>query len=137
MLDAYLGAKRRHHLVAAVGRDLLIAGARATHVLEDLVERDVLWELVSDLLGGAGPMVRTVAAGSTREVGLTLTPVLDDGRLVGAIVDIDDAHESEAQLHRGETSARAIALPGESVTWRAAMRAATRYAESRVPLVIT
>ena len=30
MLDAYLGAKRRHHLVAAVGRDLLIAGARAT-----------------------------------------------------------------------------------------------------------
>ena len=121
MLDAYLGAKRRHHLVAAVGRDLLIAGARATHVLEDLVERDVLWELVSDLLAGAGPMVRTVAAGSTREVGLTLTPVLDDGRLVGAIVDIDDSHDVEVQRHRGATPTRAIDLPGESVTWLAAI----------------
>jgi transcriptional regulator of acetoin/glycerol metabolism len=137
MLDAYLGAKRRHHLVAAVGRDLLIAGARATHVLEDLVERDVLWELVSDLLAGAGPMVRTVAAGSTREVGLTLTPVLDDGRLVGAIVDIDDAHDGDVQRRRGATPTRAIDLPGESVTWLAAMRAALRYAESRVPLVVT
>ena len=54
LLDAYLAANTKHRLVAAVGKDVVIAATRASHLLDQLVDRDVLWDVVSEQLGAPG-----------------------------------------------------------------------------------
>ena len=55
LLDAYLAADTRHRLVAAVGRDVVIAATRATHLVDQLLDRDALWDVVSEQLGAPPP----------------------------------------------------------------------------------
>jgi sigma-54 dependent transcriptional regulator, acetoin dehydrogenase operon transcriptional activator AcoR len=138
VLDAYLAAKRHHHLVAAIGKDLLIAGAKATRLLDQLVDRDILWDVVAQVGTSCVPTRLEVPTSSHGEVGLVCTAIHDDGRLIGALVDLHGA------LHKpnGHTGRRAVRdvhrlqLPGENSRWTAALDAAARLAGERTPVVL-
>ena len=139
MLDEYLAARRRQRLVAAIGRDVLIAGARASRVLDELVDRNVMWDAVADLVAEAGRTSRTMPTTSGAEIGLTFTPIRESGRLIGALIDIDDHAEmpSMRRPHRTSTTAGVIRLPGDSPGWVTVLEAATRFARDRVPTLVT
>lgn len=136
MLDAYLAAKRQHRMVAAVGRDLLIAGAKATRRLDQLVDRDILWEVVSQVAPSSAPMHRTVPSKDGGEVSLMCVPVHDGGRLIGAIVDLEDVARMAALPRRRASPPGRISLPGDHPRWVETLDSAARFADERVPVVL-
>lgn len=138
MLDEYLAARRCQRLVAAIGRDMLIAGARASRVLDELADRNVMWDAVSELVAAAGQTSRVMPTTSGEEIGLTFTPIRESGRLIGALIDIDDhAEMPSSRRPRSSTGVGVIRLPGDSSGWVTVLEAATRFARDRVPTVLT
>ena len=138
VLDAYLAAKHRHRLVAAVGKDLLIAGAKATRVLDQLVDRDILWDAVSQFAVPTGPTRRVVPTRSGDEVSLVCIGIHDSGRFIGALVDLESAVEQLTvnTRRRAEPTTRRFQLPGENPKWIGALDAAARFADEHVPVVL-
>lgn len=138
VLDAYLAAKHQHRLVAAIGKDLLIAGAKATRLLDQLVDRDILWDVVSQVGLSSNPTRRAVPTRSGDEVSLVCVAIQDSGRLIGAIVDLEGAIEKPAAPPRRRPGPRAgrLSLPGENSKWIGALDAAARFADEHVPLVL-
>jgi transcriptional regulator of acetoin/glycerol metabolism len=138
VLDAYLVAKRRHRSVAAVGKDLLIASARVTRLLDQLVDRELLWEIVSDVVARSGSSRRVLETRSGDEMVLSCAPIRDADRLIGAVIEIDGAtaKSSAATAPRPLTAIRTIGLVGESPRWRSALETAARYAAERMPTVV-
>jgi transcriptional regulator of acetoin/glycerol metabolism len=139
LLDAYLAANARHRLAAAVGRDLLIAGPRATRVLDRLLDRDALWDVVSDAVGSPGITRRLMPTTDGEHVGLTIASILDGDRLIGALVELDEAEVGlPARRHRPrQFTPPTIRLPGANAKWLAALETAARYARDRVQTVVT
>ena len=138
VLDAYLAAKHQHRLVAAVGKDLLIAGAKATRLLDQLVDRDILWDVVSQVGVSSGPTRRVVPTRAGDEVSLVCIAIHDSGRLIGALVDLESAVEKPTvhSRRRAEPITRRFQLPGENPKWIGALNAAARFADEHVPVVL-
>lgn len=137
MLDAYLAAKQRHRLVAAIGKDLLIAGAKVTRLLDQLVDRDILWDVVSQAVTSSGPTRRVLSMRTDGEVSMLCTAIHDSGRLIGAIVDLDSpAEKPTVHPRRTRPMSRRLMLPGENSRWIYALDAAARYADERVSVVL-
>ncbi len=138
VLDAYLAAKHQHRLVAAVGKDLLIAGAKATRLLDQLVDRDILWDVVSQVGVSSGPTRRVVPTRAGDEVSLVCIAIHDSGRLIGALVDLESAVEKPTvhTRRRAEPITRRFQLPGENPKWIGALDAAARFADEHVPVVL-
>ncbi len=140
MLDAYLTARRTNRLVAAVGRDLLIAGARVTRLLNELTHRDVLWDVVSGLVRASDPSRHHFETSDGAEVVLTCDPVRDSGRLVGAIVTVDPSSSpagGSSNRRRGGLRRPALDVPGSNTRWLHVVDTASRLARDRVPAVVT
>jgi transcriptional regulator of acetoin/glycerol metabolism len=139
LLDAYLSANPRHRLVAAVGKDLLIAGPRATRVLDQLLDRGALWDVVSDAIGAPGVTRRLIPTADGEHVGLTFASIRDGDRLIGALVELDESEEAlPVRPHRlRHSAAPTIRLPGANAKWLAALETAARYARDRVQTVVT
>jgi transcriptional regulator of acetoin/glycerol metabolism len=138
LLEAYLAAKRRFRLVAAVGKDLLIAGARATRVLDQLVDRDVLWDVASDVAASEDLTRRVMPVSDGTEVSVTFTPIRDFDRLIGAIIDLDDATDGPVVRRKRPAGGKTppICLPGNNVKWQSVVDSAVRYARDRIPAAV-
>ena len=138
MLDAYLAAKHQHRLVAAIGKDLLIAGAKVTRLLDQFVDRDVLWDVVSQVVTESGSTRRVLATRIGETVSVSCTPIHDTGRLIGALVEFDGAKDKSTfhARRRPRAASRRFHLPGENPKWTGALDAAARYADDRIPVVI-
>ena len=138
VLDAYIAAKREHGLVAAIGKDLLIAGAKVTRMLDQLLDRDVVWDVVSELVTSAHPTRHMLPTRAGDVVGVMCSAIQDEGRLIGAIISLDDAvhHNATEQPRRRPQPSRRLPLPGESPKWIDAMEAAARFADERTPVVV-
>lgn len=138
VLDAYLAAKQQHRLVAAIGKDLLIAGAKVTRLLDQFVDRDVLWDVVSQVVTASGSTRRVLTTRAGDEVCVSCTPIDDTGRLIGALVELDESADIPAvhARRRPQAPPRCFQLPGENSKWIGALDAAARYADDRVPVVI-
>ena len=138
VLDAYLAARHQHRLVAAIGKDLLIAGARVTRLLDHLVDRDILWDVVSQVGVSAGSTRRAVPTRSGGEVSLVCIAIHDSGRLIGVLVDLEGALEKPTipTRRRAEPTTRRLQLPGENSKWIGALDAAVRFADEHIPVVL-
>ena len=136
LLDAYLTARRRNRLVAAIGTDLLIAGPRTAGVLDRLVDRDDLWDLVSEVVPNARQRLRTMPTTDGEEVRVALTPILEDQRLVGALLELGEAEPQSIRRRPATDATGAILLPGDSRVWRSALDVAARIASDRLRAVI-
>ena len=138
LLDAYMLAKRQHRLVAAIGKDLFIAGAKATRLLDQLVDRDILWDVVSQVGSTAASTRRVLPTRTGDEVSVACTAIHDGGRLIGALVDLDGVLEKPVITAHRRTApkVRRLHLPGANSMWTAALEAAARLADERVPVVL-
>ena len=139
MLDAYIAARRPNRMVAAVGRDLLIAGARVTRMLDSLTHRDILWDLVAAIVQASGPAPHTLETHDGTIVRLTCQSVCDSGRLVGAIIEIDTSSgvppDPVGRPRRSPTLT--LDLPGRNARWLHVLETAARYAHGRVDVAVT
>jgi len=138
VLDAYLAAKRQHRLVAAVGKDLLIAGAKVTRLLDQLVDRDVLWDVVSQVVSSTGPARRLLATRNGDELALVCTSIYGGDRLIGALVDVEgslDKPTTHARRCRG-TKVRRWHLPGDNSKWVGALDVAALHAAEANSVVL-
>jgi sigma-54 dependent transcriptional regulator, acetoin dehydrogenase operon transcriptional activator AcoR len=136
ILDAYLTARRRNRLVAAIGKDLLIAGPRTTALLDRLVDRNALWELVSDAVSDARDRPSVLRTTDGDEVRFDLVPIREDQRLVGALVELDEAEAPPLRKRPTSVAPPAISLPGDSAAWRTALDVASRIARDALRAVI-
>lgn len=138
VLDAYLAAKHQRRLVAAIGKDLLIAGAKVTRMLDQLVDRDVLWDVVSQVGVSVGSTRRVVPRRTGGEVSLVCMAIRDGDRLIGVLVDLDDASQNPTVpvRRRAEPTTRRLQLPGTSPKWLGALDAAVRFADEHIPVVL-
>lgn len=139
LLDAYLTAKRDHRAVAAVGKDLLVAGARVTRLLDHLVDRGTLWDVVSEVVSASDVATRTFETKDGDEMTLSCAPIFDGDRLIGALVDVASPRQPTITRTRSQpaTPDRRIDLPGDNPKWRSVRAAAARYATDRISVVIT
>ncbi|HLM04434.1 MAG TPA: helix-turn-helix domain-containing protein [Blastococcus sp.] len=136
LLDAYLVAiGSRRAPIAAIGKDIFMAGPRVTDLLEG-IDRAVLWEYV-----------RGVALGSrthAEELGLTTdrfritrcTPVERDGAVIGALVEFDLYRHVPDDFPAAAATKRTVTLPGKSPGLVQATAHATRLAAKGVPILI-
>ena len=138
LLDAYMAAKRQHRLVAAIGKDLFIAGAKATRVLDQLVDRDILWDVVSQAGSTSGSTRRVLPTRTGDEISVACVAIHDGGRLIGALVELDGVLDKPVVAARRHTEpkVRRLHLPGENSKWTAALEAAARVADERLPVVL-
>lgn len=139
VLDAYLMAKRDHREVAAVGKDLLIADARVTRLLDQLVDRDTLWDITSEVTSASDVVSRTFETKGGDEMILSWGPIFDGDCLIGVLVDVTSPRHTTVTPTRSQppTPDRRIDLPGDNPRWRSMCAAAARYATDRIPVVIT
>ena len=142
LLDAYLAADTKHRLVAAVGKDVVIAATRASHLLDQLVDRDALWDVVSEQLGAPGARLQLLPTNDGGEIGLTVVSVRDGDRLIGAVVALDEAPHAASETPGKRRQPKrpllpAIRLPGANPKWVTALETAGRYARDRMHVVVT
>ena len=140
LLDAYLVAiGSRRTPIAAVGQDIVIAGPRVTELLEG-VDRAVLWEHVRHLAMGSRAGVGAGAVTSGERFGIgRCQPVLHDGIVIGAIVELELVSPDRATQAAAPDLAPprpTITLPGHSPALVTAIAHATRLAAKGVPILI-
>lgn len=141
LLDAYLAAKKRHHVVIGLNRDTLMAGPRGNRALAQLTDRDHLWDIAIDRVGASASLV-SLRLLNGLETTAEFSPVRVDDRLVGVIVVFDDASGTEPESSHGRpsipstTNPLSTMLPGESPRWQATLKAAHRYLTAQCSVVI-
>jgi transcriptional regulator of acetoin/glycerol metabolism len=159
LLDTFLTANRAGGSVAVVSQDVLMAGPRAQRLLEG-VDHGLIWEYVSEavLAPHEGRASRAILIPTvTRVVALRCSPLLLDGRLAGALLEVDEGAEIAATLapvpggpgfvnHRN-AGARgrengdfwpglANPVPGHSAPWQRVLEVARLQRTSGLPLVV-
>ncbi|GAA5143974.1 helix-turn-helix domain-containing protein [Nocardioides marinquilinus] len=143
LLDEYLVAiGSRRAPVAAVGQDIFIAGPKVTDLLEG-VDRAALWEYVRAVAMGASDGAAARGAGvaveSERFRIARCKPVERDGRIIGAIVELEVDRPAPTTSRRPAPTATPKStspLPGKSAALLSVVSHATRLAATGVPVLI-
>ncbi|GCD90004.1 Fis family transcriptional regulator [Nocardioides sp. LS1] len=137
LLDEYLVAiGSRRAPVAAVGQDIFIAGPKVTDLLEG-VDRAALWEYVRGIALGSGLAADDFGLTTDRFRITRCKPVINDGRIIGALVEFDvDRPAAHEELALVAPPRPTITLPGKSPALVQAIAHATRLAAKGVPILI-
>jgi transcriptional regulator of acetoin/glycerol metabolism len=138
LLDEYLmavGARRAP--VAAIGKDIFIAGPRVTELLEG-VDRALLWDYVQAVALGSGHAGRDFELATDGLRIARCEPVVSDGRVVGAVVEFETEPAPARPAPKTVSSAPrpTAALPGKSAALQQAIARATQFAANGVPMII-
>ena len=136
LLDAYLVAiGSRRAPIAAIGKDIFMAGPRVTDLLEG-IDRAVLWEYVRGVAMGSRAPAEELGLTSDRFRINRCTPVERDGTVIGALVEFDLYRTVPDDFPAVPTLKRPVTLPGKSPALVQATAHATRLAAKGVPILI-
>jgi transcriptional regulator of acetoin/glycerol metabolism len=144
LLDAFLLASRAGRAIAVISDDVLLAGTQAAPSLRSLDEGTV-WELIrDDAAKREGARVLVVPTVDGRAATLTYTPIMLDGKIIGALVEAFDsidldrptAADVATEFRQVRPSMTTERLPGRSRVWQTTLARALEQCESRVPLLI-
>lgn len=134
LLDEYLVAIRaRRAPIAAVGKDIFIAGPRVTDLLEG-IDRALLWEHVRSVaLGSRSSADRPYSTDRFRIA--RCQAIEDDGKVIGALVEFE-VGSADRKPHDTPSTRPTAALPGKSTALASSLAYATRLASKGVPILI-
>jgi sigma-54 dependent transcriptional regulator, acetoin dehydrogenase operon transcriptional activator AcoR len=139
LLDTFLTANRSGASVAVVGEDVFMAGPRAARLL-DGADHTLIWQHVSQLVSTLRSDHAVFIPTATGAVAVRCSPLLVDGRLAGALLEVDDRPDppavTVAPVRSFPRPAARLALPGQSAAWQAVLNAATAQLTTAVPLVV-
>lgn len=145
LLDAFLTASGRGRSVAVIGAGVLITGPRAARLLRGVDPTDA-WPRLADELATGRDHVDARLDAVDGPVTARCEPLREDGRLIGALIDVApaaDDHEptaAERVARAAEEAARAerrhaaaepwtgTPLAGHSPAWTSVLAAAARAA---------
>lgn len=137
LLDEYLiatGARRAP--IAAVGKDIFIAGPRVTELLQG-VDRALLWDCVHAVAMGSD---RASHDSELVTEGLRIVrcePVFGEDQVIGVLVEFDSERDVAGPTGAVELLPRpTTALPGKSAALHQAIAQATQFAVKGVPMII-
>jgi transcriptional regulator of acetoin/glycerol metabolism len=158
LLDAFLTASRRGRSVAVIGEGVLISGPKAARLLGG-VDATGAWPQLADALASSSDALDAELDGTAGSVRVRCEPIRDDGRLIGALVDVVGpdrgdheasaaeraahvSHLADVRAERTRTSgprwARSgTALVGRSPAFTAVLAAAAAQVETDDPVVIS
>jgi sigma-54 dependent transcriptional regulator, acetoin dehydrogenase operon transcriptional activator AcoR len=143
LLRAYLDAKKRHRVVVALNRDILMAGPRGNRALSNLAARDDLWNVALGCVDSS-PVAIVLDQVDGRQTAVQLSPVRSHDRLVGVVVVFDPATVDQVEIPSHQSRpARGVdvgwleqELPGSSPRWRSTLQLAAGYVANRTAVVI-
>lgn len=136
LLDAYLVAsKKKRAPVAAVGRNLFLAGPQVTELLRD-VDQAMLWEYVRATASGS--RTRNSQFDTFREQFnvASCEPLVSDGEVIGTIVEFEAPRRDTQPRASVPAVAKSQVLPGKSTSLAQVMAQATRLGISGQSILI-
>lgn len=162
LLDTFLTANRAGGSVAVVSQDVFMAGPRAQRLLEG-IDHSLIWEYASEAVlspheGRASRAILMPIPTSTRVVALRCSPLLIDGRLAGALLEVDEGADVATALAPASAGLRADQrrhsarqhqlddgswpesdnkISGRSASWQRVIEAARIQRHSALPLVVS
>lgn len=119
LLDAFMAASNRGRAVAVIGSGIFMSGPKAQRVLGG-VDPSSVWEQIADALHGVNARVamRTSIMTPDGQVSVTCEALFDDLRLVGALLEVDEA---------------GMVGPGASAQFEESARAARQHKSPAIP----
>lgn len=161
LLDTFLTANRSGGSVAVVGEDVFMAGPRAARLLEG-VDHALIWQCVSEAVAAHRSSRAIFLPTGPRVVALRCSPLMADGRLAGALIEVDEGKDlagppttgpltkpTSRRVGQGRLAAQSRVsphsdwpegpelLPGQSAAWENVLRTAAANRASSLPLVVS
>jgi transcriptional regulator of acetoin/glycerol metabolism len=138
LMDEYMRASRAPSRlpVICLNDRTIIATPSAARVV-DGVNQAFLWEHVGRAIGKVGSETFDLPLTSGDAVTIHCRPICDDGKTVGAVVQLVDRPASRAPIARTTAmTARLESLGGQSAAWRTMCEELARGKELGVPLLL-
>ncbi|MCW2898611.1 MAG: putative Fis family transcriptional regulator, partial [Streptosporangiaceae bacterium] len=137
LLDGYIRHSHavRQRPVLAISEQTIISNPSAARLLEG-ADQTQLWEQAARTVHGNTTGCCTLSLRDGRTVRATCRPVEDDGRVIGALLDLDLPAASPQSPVASPHLEPAPALVGRSVSWRQAWAQAVEGRDSGLPLLL-